>query len=139
MPNERPARRSRRIPARRVPSAEACGWRARRRRQGHGSAFRSLESLLLRLDGDRQPNLEDGTGAVRAVRGCQGSLHRLDEAAADTESEPGARTHLVLLFRPMKLVEDSLRVLRRKPRPFVDDPQAGDIPDAPRLEPDLGA
>ena len=70
--------------------------------------------------GDRHPDGEDRAASVGPVAGGDRAAHRLDEAAADRQPEPGAGAHAVAFPRAVELAEHPLQILRRRcpaPRP----------------------
>src|SRR5665213_4244741 len=70
--------------------------------------------------GDENLDGEDGAPAI-AIAGGDGAAHRLDEAAADSEAEPGAGALPVLRMNAIEFVEDALEIGDRNTLSLVLD------------------
>src|ERR1700690_1876910 len=80
-----------------------------------------------------------GGAALSPVRGREGTVHDLHEAARNRQSEPCAWTNVVTLLHPIEFVEDALEIVSWNTGTFIEDLQTDRIPFAPDSNADRGA
>src|SRR6267143_101672 len=115
---------------------------------GSSSTTRTVTGLPVMIDpfglrrdrgarrGHRQGNGEDRARAVPAIARYDRSAHRLDEAAADGEAEPGAGALPVGAPDAVELLEDMREMLGWDAAAFVEnlDHQAVALPARPQRD-----
>src|SRR5215470_3517601 len=73
------------------------------------------------MRGRRELDYEDSAATVGAVLRLNRTAHRLDKAAADGKTEPGARALPVAGTHAIEFVEDALQILARNALAFIED------------------
>src|SRR5882762_8393031 len=84
---------------------------------------------LADLDGfrHRDTNRQNRAGPVAAVARLDMPALRLDETAADRQTQAGAGATPVLRLHAIEFIEDPLEIARRDPRALVGHFQGNDI------------
>src|SRR5271165_5703540 len=67
----------------------------------------------------RQPDCQNGAGAVPPVLRFDATALRLDKAATDCQSETGSGAAAILGLDTIKFVKDTLEIIRRNAGPLI--------------------